>query len=82
MKKKSFRKIQDSSNLNLFKTLLTSLVIIFVFSILPNSVSFIKNNLKSNEVVFNSSKQSYETIVEKQNKKHKLITDTIKDRIS
>ena len=82
MKKKSFRKIQDSSNLNFFKTLLTSLVIIFVLSILPNSVSFIKNNLKSNEVVFNSSKQSFDKILEKQNKKNKIIKDTIKDRFS
>ncbi len=82
MKKKSFGKIQNDSNLNFFKTLLTSLVIIFVFSILPNSVSFIKNNLKSNEVVFNSSKQSFDKILEKQNKKNKIIKDTIKDRFS
>ena len=57
--KKKFKKIQDNSNLNFFKTLLTSLVIILVFSVLPNSASFIINNLKSNEVVFNSSKQSF-----------------------
>ena len=82
MKKKSFRKIQDSSNLNLFKTLLTSLVIIFVFSILPNSVSFIKNNFKSKEVVLNSSKQSFNEILDKQNKKNKIIKNTIKDRFS
>ena len=82
MKKKSFRKIQDSSNLNFFKTLLTSLVIIFVLSILPNSVSFIKNNFKSNEVVLNSSKQSFDEILDKQNKKNKIIKDTIKDRFS
>ena len=44
MKKKSFGKKQDNSNLNFFKTLLTSLAIILVFSILPNLVSFIKNN--------------------------------------
>ena len=64
MKKKSFGKIQNDSNLNFFKTLLTSLIIIFVFSILPNSVSFIKNNLKSNEVVFNSSKQNFDEILD------------------
>ena len=46
MKKKSFRTQQDNSNLNFFKTLLTSLAIILVFSILPNSVSFIKDNFR------------------------------------
>ena len=82
MKKKSFRTKQDNSNLNFFKTLLTSLAIILVFSILPNSVSFIKNNFKSNEVVLNSSKQSFDEILDKQNKKNKIIKDTIKDRFS
>ena len=82
MKKKSFRKKQDNSNLNFFKTLLTSLAIILVFSILPNSVSFIKNNFKSNEVVLNSSKQSFDEILDKQNKKNKIIKDKIKDRFS
>ena len=82
MKKKGFRKKQDNSNLNFFKTLLTSLAIILVFSILPNSVSFIKNNFKSNEVVLNSSKQSFDEILDKQNKKIKIIKDTIKDRFS
>ena len=62
MKKKSFREKKDNSSLNFFKTLLTSLAIILVFSILPNLFSFIKNNLKSNEVVFNSSKQSFKEI--------------------
>ena len=82
MKKKSFEKKQDNSNLNFFKTLLTSLAIILVFSILPNSVSFIKNNFKSNEVVLNSSKQSFDEILNKQNKKNKIIKDAIKDRFS
>ena len=82
MKKKSFGKKQDNSNLNFFKTLLTSLAIILVFSILPNSVSFIKNNFKSNEVVLNSSKQSFDEILNKQNKKNKIIKDAIKDRFS
>ena len=74
MEKKSFKK-KDNSNLNFFKTLLTSLAIILVFSILPNSVSFIKNNFKSNEVVLNSSKQSFNEILDKQNKKNKIIKD-------
>ena len=80
---KKFLKIkQDSSSLNFFKTLLTSLVIILVFSILPTSVSFITNNFKSNEIVFNSSKQNFEEILDKQNKKNKIIKDNIKDRLS
>ena len=56
--KKNLTQEKVNSNLNLFKTFLTSLVLILVFSILPNSVSFITSNLKSNEIVFNSSKQS------------------------
>ena len=82
MKKKGFRKEQDNSSLSFFKTLLTSLAIILVFSILPNSISFIKNNFKSNEVVLNSSKQSFNETLDKQNKKNKIIKDTIKDRFS
>ena len=81
MKKKSFKKKKDNSNLNFFKTLLTSLAIILVFSILPNSVSFIKNNFKSNQVVLNSSKQSFDEILDKQKKK-KIIKDTTKYRFS
>ena len=70
--KKTLKQVQVNRNLNFFKTFLTSLVLILVFSILPNSVSFIKNNLKSNEVVFNSSKQSFNEILDKQ--KNKIIS--------
>ena len=68
MKSKSLNK-KDNSNLNFFKTLVTSLVIILIFSVLPISVDFIKKNLKSNEVVFNSSKQNFDEIIDKQKKK-------------
>ncbi len=76
------KKKQDSSNLNFFKTLLTSLVIILTFSVLPNLASHVKNNLKSNEVIFNSSKQSFDEILDKQNKENKIINDLIKDRFT
>ena len=69
--KKNFKKKQINSDLNFFKTLLTSLAVILVFSILPNTISYIENNLKSNEVVLNSSKQSFNEILDKQNKKKK-----------
>ena len=82
MKKISFRKKQDESNLNFFKTLLTSLVVILIFSVLPNLLSFIKNNLKSNEVVFNSSKQNFDEIIDKQKKNNNKITDPITNRYS
>ena len=81
MKLKSFKK-KDNSNLNFFKTLVSSLVIILVFSILPTTVSFIKENLKSNEVVLNSSKKNFDEILDKQNKKNKIIKDNIKDGLS
>ena len=73
MKKKSLNQ-QDDSNLNFFKTLLISLIIILIFSVLPNSLNFIKNNFKTNEVVFNSSKQNFDEILDKQNKKNKEFT--------
>ena len=82
MKKKNFRKSEENSSLNFFKTLLTSLIIIFVFSVLPNSVSFLKYNLKPKEVVVNSSKQNFDEILDKKNKKNKIIKDSIKDRFS
>ena len=80
--KKNLKEEQVNTNLNFFKTFLTSLVLILVFSILPNSVSFITNNFKSNEIVFNSSKQNFEEILDKQNNKNKIIEDTLKDRFS
>ncbi len=82
MIKKKLKKEKANGNLNFFKTLLTSLVIIFVFSVLPNSLKFLKNNLKSNQVVLNSSKQSFDEILDKQNKKNKIIKESIKDRFS
>ena len=39
-------------------------------------------NLKSNEVVLNSSKKSFNEILDKQNKKNKIIEDDIKGRFS
>ncbi len=82
MKKKNFKKKIDNINLNFLKTLLTSLIIILVFSVLPDSISFIKNNFKANEVVLNSSKQNFDEILDKQKKNNKEIKDKIKDRFS
>ncbi len=81
MSKKKIKKEKYNSNINFLKTLLISFIIIFIFAILPNSISFIKSNLKSNEVVFNSSKQNFEEILDKQ-KKNKIIDNSIKDRFS
>ena len=81
MKKKNFKKNSDI-NQSFFKTLFLSLIIISVFSILPNSINFIKNNFKSNEIVINSSKQSFEEIFDTENKKNKLINNSTTDRFS
>ena len=75
-------KKKNNSNLNFFKTLVTSLVIILIFSALPISVDFIKKNLKSHEVVFNSSKQNFDEILDKQNGKNKEIKELTSDRLS
>ena len=82
MKKKSLKKNRDNSNLNFFKTLLTSLIVILIFSVLPSSINFIKNNLSSNEVVLNSSKKSFDEILDKKNKKNKITQDLIENRFS
>ena len=82
MKKKNLKKKKDNSHLNFFKTLLTSLIIIFVFSVLPNSFNFIKKNLKSNEVILNSSKKNFDEILDTHIKKNKKINESIKDRFS
>ena len=79
MKKKNFKKKKDESNLNFFKTLLSSLIIIFIFSVLPSINNLIKNSFSSNDVVLNSSKQSFNEILDKKNKKTQ---DLIKDRFS
>ena len=82
MTKKKFKKKLDYSSVNFFKTLLTSFIIILIFSILPNSISFIKNNLKSNQVVFNSSKKNFEKILDKQKKNNVDLEDAVKDRFT
>ncbi len=82
MKKKIKKKIQNINNQSFFKTLLTSLFLILIFSILPNSISFIKKNFKPNQIVINSSKQNFDEILDKENKKNKIINNSIKDRFS
>ena len=81
MKKKNFRK-KSNNNQSFLKTLFLSLILISVFSILPNSINFIKNNFKSNEIVINTSKQSFEEIIDIENKKNKLINNSTKERFS
>ncbi len=80
MSKKKFDKL-DKGILNFFKTLLLSFILIFMFSILPNSISFVKSSLKPNDVVFNLSKQNFDEILEEQ-KKNKLLNNSLKDRFS
>ena len=82
MKKKIKKKIQNINSQSFFKTLLTSLFLILIFSILPNSISFIKKNFKPNQIVINSSKQNFDEILDKENKKNKIINNSIKDRFS
>ncbi len=82
MAKKKFKKKIDDSNINFFKTLLTSFIIILIFSVLPNSINFIKKNFKSNQVVLNSSKQDFDDILDKQKKNNKILEDSVKDRFS
>ena len=82
MKKKKLKKILDNSKINFFKTLITSFIIILIFSILPNSINFVKKNLKPNEVVFNSSKQNFNEILDNQINNNKVLKDSVKDRFT
>ncbi len=82
MKKKKLKKKLNDSNLNFFKTFLVSLIIILIFSILPSSINFIKLNFDNTQVVINTSKQSFDEILDKQKKKNKLLKDSVKERFS
>ena len=59
MNKKKSKKKLNEGNLNFFKTVLTSLMLILIFSVFPDTINYIKNNFKPNQVVFNSSKQYF-----------------------
>ena len=82
MKKKISRKKRDYDTQSFLKTLFLSLILISIFSILPNSINFIKNNFNSNQIVINSSKQNFDEILEEKKKKNNNIGDKIKDRFS
>ncbi len=82
MKKKKFKQKNYPSNQSFFKTLFLSLILILIFSILPDSIKFINNNFKSNDIVINSSKQNFDEILKKDKKKNKLMEEKIKDRFS
>ena len=48
---------------------------------MPNSIFFVKKNFKSNQIVINSSKQSFDKILDNQ-KSNETINEKIKDRYS
>ncbi len=79
VKKKLKKKIYES-NLNFLKTLLTSFILILIFSVLPNSIGFFKNKFKSNQVVLNSSKQNFDELFDKKN--NKVLEDSVKNRFT
>ena len=80
-KKKTFKKIKDHSTISFFKTLILSFILISIFAALPNSIFFVKKNFKSNQIVINSSKQSFDKILDNQ-KSNETINEKIKDRYS
>ena len=80
-KKKTFKKIKDHSTISFFKTLILSFILISIFAALPNSIFFVKKNFKSNQIVINSSKQSFDEILDNQ-KSNETINEKIKDRYS
>ena len=82
MNKKKSKKKLNEGNLNFFKTVLTSLMLILIFSVFPDTINYIKNNFKPNQVVFNSSKQNFDDILDKQKKNNKVLEDSVKDRFS
>ena len=67
--KKATRSYLKSGYKSLYKVSLISLVTIFSFFILPDSINFLKNNLKANKIIINSSKQNFDKTLNKKNKK-------------
>ena len=70
---------------NISRIIPFSLILIFLFSVLPASSKYLKENFKSNKIIINASKQNFEetlneTLNKKENDKRKKIT--IKDRFS
>lgn len=82
MKKQTSKKKRDYRAQSFLRTFFLSLVLILTFSILPNFISFIKNNFKSNQIVINSSKQNFDEMLDKKKEKNNIIKDKIKDRFS
>ncbi len=82
MNKKKSKKKLNEGNLNFIKTALASLILILIFSVFPDTINYIKNNFKSNQVVFNSSKQNFDEILDKQKKNNKVLEDSVKNRFS
>ena len=84
--KKSNKKNKDKDNLaNYFQSLSRifpfSLIIIFTFFVLPNSINYLKENFKPNKTIINVSKQTFdETLNKKQNNKN--LEEVIKDSFS
>ena len=83
VKKKIFKRINKFRNKDSLKSYYQSLsriipfslILIFSFSILPNSTKFLKENLKSNKTIVNLSKQNFEeTFNETLKKKESLKT--------
>ena len=57
---------------SLYKTSLISLVIIFTFFVLPDTINFIKKNFVSNKIIVNASKQAFDEKLNQKNKKMKI----------
>ena len=94
VKKKIFKRINKFRNKDSLKSYYQSLariipfslILIFSFSILPNSTKFLKENLKSNKTIVNLSKQNFEetfneTLKNKEIIKNKKLLNN-KDRFS
>ena len=88
VKKKFFKKSNKKNKDNLanyFQSLSRifpfSLIIIFTFFVLPNSINYLKENFKSNKTIINVSKQTFdETLNKKQNNNN--LEEVIKDSFS
>jgi len=73
LKLKRLKQINVKHEYNSFyKISLISLVIIFTFFVLPDTINFIKKNFVSNKIIVNTSKQAFDEKLNQKNKKIKI----------
>ena len=69
VKKKIFKSKDSLENhyQSLIRIVPFSIIIIFLFSVMPISFNYLKENFKSNKIIINASKQNFDETFKKKN---------------